>query len=469
MRDDEIQLGTFDNDQNNNNTNTNAGMMTMDQSYRDDDTNNSLSRYDKVCETGTDTTLFSEQAARLAVTADSSLLQSIPIIIAPDETTGTKDTNNNNVNQQSTSTGTGTSTNTTIASNHNIPESQMTSSPQNVVANNGTPTSFHHPQQKERRIDTAWNRRILELQAYRETHGHVRVPRNSSSLGEWVRSQRRYFKQRQKGDRVPLTMERIRTLEAMGFVWSASVPEDMIDGRQLLEVEDEGEEGRAIKRIKRDCRTETLTKTYEAYDECLAGHEAAIQAENTAEIQLEQAKIRLKMATQKRKSLEDAVEKFSNDVLHAELEGNPDEEWNVMFRRLIDYKKNYGHILFPKGYDDDIDVIKGDRGGGLISSVPRPDEHIDIVAENDVSLRQIIVRDGTAASQLPNHAAIENNFATLPQTAPDPNFVAHLQLDGGSYSDLELYNWVRKMRKLRKQIIKWQRQALDRLGMVWYV
>jgi hypothetical protein len=61
-----------------------------------------------------------------------------------------------------------------------------------------------------------WERRFAQLLAFRERHGHCRVPakwREDTAFGHWVYNQR-LFKRTGK-----LSAERIRRLEEIGFVW----------------------------------------------------------------------------------------------------------------------------------------------------------------------------------------------------------------------------------------------------------
>jgi hypothetical protein len=94
-----------------------------------------------------------------------------------------------------------------------------------------------------------WDKRITELQDFASLYGHVCVPRSytaNPTLGSWVATQRKYYnkylsqqQQQQHGNGVlgereldssskkittnskcPLTKERIKQLDEMGFVWS---------------------------------------------------------------------------------------------------------------------------------------------------------------------------------------------------------------------------------------------------------
>jgi len=72
---------------------------------------------------------------------------------------------------------------------------------------------------KQERMDNIWMGHFRELEQYLRENGHVRVPRKSGPLGEWVRTQRRYYKLWRRGESVPLTKGRMELLDTLGFVW----------------------------------------------------------------------------------------------------------------------------------------------------------------------------------------------------------------------------------------------------------
>lgn len=78
-----------------------------------------------------------------------------------------------------------------------------------------------------------WETMFQRLVAFKEKHGHCLVPNRypeDRSLGAWVSTQRRHYKNSvTAGDTVdfvstPLTAERVRRLQAVGFVWATSDP-----------------------------------------------------------------------------------------------------------------------------------------------------------------------------------------------------------------------------------------------------
>lgn len=63
----------------------------------------------------------------------------------------------------------------------------------------------------------AWQTRYRELEDFKATHGHCRVPANyPGGLGIWVRNQRRYYRQSKAS---PLSPTRRKALEKLGFTW----------------------------------------------------------------------------------------------------------------------------------------------------------------------------------------------------------------------------------------------------------
>lgn len=80
------------------------------------------------------------------------------------------------------------------------------------------PPSNGVPFRRRRKISAAasenFERRFLELLAFKESHGHTRVPRRQGKLGDWVN------KLRQRKDR--LDEQRLGRLNEIGFCWDAS-------------------------------------------------------------------------------------------------------------------------------------------------------------------------------------------------------------------------------------------------------
>ena len=67
-----------------------------------------------------------------------------------------------------------------------------------------------------------WADRGRELMKYYDDHGHCNVPYRQPPLGEWVSTQRREFKKLDAGLESSITLQRIKILNHMNFVWDAS-------------------------------------------------------------------------------------------------------------------------------------------------------------------------------------------------------------------------------------------------------
>ncbi len=67
-----------------------------------------------------------------------------------------------------------------------------------------------------------WEERYNELLQFRDANGHAIVPQSHPGLGEWVHSQRLYYKKLKAGKKSPLTNERVLKLADAGFVFDAT-------------------------------------------------------------------------------------------------------------------------------------------------------------------------------------------------------------------------------------------------------
>jgi len=71
--------------------------------------------------------------------------------------------------------------------------------------------------------DVVWDQHFNDLIAYKAKHGHTNVPTqcaDNPSLGTWVGKQRKMYRLFQKGEKSPMTIDRINRLNAIGFRWA---------------------------------------------------------------------------------------------------------------------------------------------------------------------------------------------------------------------------------------------------------
>ena len=72
-------------------------------------------------------------------------------------------------------------------------------------------------------LGNSWDDRYDELVEYKNKHGNCLVPQRYSknkALGRWVAKQRTQYRLRREGKQTPLTEDRIKLLDEVGFVWS---------------------------------------------------------------------------------------------------------------------------------------------------------------------------------------------------------------------------------------------------------
>lgn len=70
-----------------------------------------------------------------------------------------------------------------------------------------------------------WYSRLDELKLYKQQHGDCLVPNKyypNPQLGTWVMHQRAQYRKLREGKPSPMTEERVKALEAIGFFWSTS-------------------------------------------------------------------------------------------------------------------------------------------------------------------------------------------------------------------------------------------------------
>ena len=77
-----------------------------------------------------------------------------------------------------------------------------------------------------------WQNRLQELRRYKETHGNCDVSRSSGSLGTWISTQRSNYRLLKEGKASPMSTDRIRKLESIGFCWSHKRRRDSFEAYQ---------------------------------------------------------------------------------------------------------------------------------------------------------------------------------------------------------------------------------------------
>ena len=97
---------------------------------------------------------------------------------------------------------------------------------------------YNGQQQKQK---TPWNKKFHQLQKYATENGHCMVPQKHPHLGKFVKAQRSSYRLMKMGKKSSMTLERIKKLNSIGFVWNVS---NRRDARKEVAV------SRALERIR---------------------------------------------------------------------------------------------------------------------------------------------------------------------------------------------------------------------------
>jgi len=84
----------------------------------------------------------------------------------------------------------------------------------------------------KKRNYVSWEKRMEELQTYKEINGHARVPVSHNILGSWVSDQRKEYKRYINNDlKTKLTQDKLQALIDIGFVFEAAKKSQQYDSR----------------------------------------------------------------------------------------------------------------------------------------------------------------------------------------------------------------------------------------------
>mmetsp|Transcript_19164 Transcript_19164/g.27278 ORF Transcript_19164/g.27278 Transcript_19164/m.27278 type:complete len:363 (+) Transcript_19164:29-1117(+) len=67
--------------------------------------------------------------------------------------------------------------------------------------------------------EPVWYSHLQQLKKYKKKHGDCLVPKEYPNIGNWVHKQRVYYKAMQKCKSSPMTLERAKALDDIGFIW----------------------------------------------------------------------------------------------------------------------------------------------------------------------------------------------------------------------------------------------------------
>jgi len=374
---------------------------------------------------------------------------------------------------------------------------------------------------QQARMDGIWYKHLDNLKDYKETHGHVSVPRKSGQLGEWCRTQRRYYKMYRKGETVPLTKERMKALEGLGFVWFPAEDRRKRKQEASLASAKDGDadvptqNGNANNVPKVEYKTDRLEISHDAYGESVKALQSANEKLCDAQILLEKAMQQHKQSLEEQRGALELMNKACDDVLKQELEDNEDDEWIVMYKQLAEYKDEHGEILFSKfiGGKSTVDEDKDPAGemdedmnddeledGKMPAAavdmetstttatatttpvpVPAPapvpmelsvtEAMADIMATDvdaDAPVAMEITEFDAATTETIADTTTAAGDASTEQATTHAEGGVKLEDDVNTSGESSLSQWVAVMRKAPKKVVsEWRHKALDKLGFIW--
>lgn len=182
-----------------------------------------------------------------------------------------------------------------------------------------------------------WEERFQELLNFKQLYGHTLVPRSQGALGEWVKQQRSFYKQRSKR----LTLERIDKLNRIGFVWG--VRHKNHQARIALLESDDVEWELQLHQFRLFMQTNGMMVT-EAEKSTLADwvhHQLVLYYSEPMEISLDRVDRLLQAGLD-----------LSMTMSVVDDNGSGNDEWDGNFQLLLEYQRQHGHCCVPKYHGD---------------------------------------------------------------------------------------------------------------------
>jgi hypothetical protein len=303
------------------------------------------------------------------------------------------------------------------------------------------------------------------------------------------RTQRRYYKMYRRGEKVPLTKERMRALEELGFVWfpaeerkrkredeanfvrskRPAVKTDVAsknsevgavgDSKMLEEPQDvmDGAYQEEVAPVV-EYKTPELEKVHGHYNVTLSTFQKANESLCDAQDMLEKSIQRHQKAVKDRELAQMEMEKACDNVLNVELEQNSDEEWNSLYLKLVSYKERHGDILFAKASSCGDKSGNNEDGPDISEDAAKAksnDNQNESIAENE---NQVVGSNAEALQDEDNHlheGVQERGDQELGEKEVDNE-------------EKLLADWVSTIRKVpKKSIGEWRCKALDKIGFIW--
>jgi hypothetical protein len=317
-----------------------------------------------------------------------------------------------------------------------------------------------------------------------------------------------------RGEKVPLTKERMRALEELGFVWFpaeerkrkredesnfvrskrpavkadvASIDSEVgaFSDSKIFEGTQDVMDGSYQEEVAPpvvEYKTPELAKVHGQYNVMLSTFQKANESLCDAQDLLEKSIQRHQKALRARELAQKEMEKACDDVLHFELEQNPDEEWNSLYLKLVSYKEKHGDILFAKasilGEKSCANDAENEEDPDTSEDVAKPESDNNVNASAGDNEGQVVANDAESLSETETKAneAMAKITVDVQDESSHVNESFQEQQEYGNQNQVEeddadekvLADWVNALRKVpKKSIGEWRYKALDKIGFIW--
>ncbi len=298
------------------------------------------------------------------------------------------------------------------------------------------------PEDSGRPASESWGDMLARLQRFAAEHGHTRVPQTFSDdpkLGSWVSTQRYSFR---KGR---LSPERVRALNAAGFVWAINT-----GVRREQTVRIFGDRWQAMLNELREFRGK--------FGHCRvpSGWDQNPKLANWVAVQRRTRK--LQRLSAERMSQLDALE-FEWSVPATNMVPSASDvesaAWTEMISQLKNFRTEYGHCRVPQRW------AKNRRLAAWVDRTRRARR------ESRLAIESVEQLDDLGFDWEPTTGKWEKMFAALEEFQREHG---HANVPPDYAVNPALRNWVRNQRRDRKfgrQIMRSRIARLDSLGFVW--
>ena len=172
-----------------------------------------------------------------------------------------------------------------------------------------------------------WNERCEQLREFKVQFGHCRVPQGYSAnpkLGQWVSNQRSNYRLSQEGNPGPMTTERIRELESIGFEWETNAASYWKE------------------------RFAQLREFKVRFGHCLVSTQYSANPKLGIWVSNQRSNYRLSQEGKPSPMTAERIRELES--IEFKWETSTTSAWNERFEQLRQFKVQFGHCRVPQGY-----------------------------------------------------------------------------------------------------------------------